>query len=406
MSITISGNGYSYTVPAGLSIQSFEDETSVAGLVIPGRDGIIIHKKTIRKEPVRLTLSGLLIGTDASDLESKYETLSELLNSSPEPLVIDTGVQAISARKQNITVERIPSGGKTLRIAVSFICEKGYWESQTPIETSLSTFSGNPRAKLKHVTVDGTYKTFPILLWRVASQIQDPTVTWYGQNLIENSSFESGEDDWVVTSNPRIERYAQKRVAWVNDASYYHQTYIPCKYVTTYYFSAYVAREASATNAELYIIWYNSSDVQISTDTVSAAAGTSLARISGSKTSPGTAVYFTLRLQSSSANYVFFTDVQIEESDSLSEYMKSQNVSCAITGNHTFDPSDILELDCENKTVRHWDQSIGAWTNIIDFSNAQFFHFNPGKNLMAFYQESGSGSMEVIARYIDKYIGY
>lgn len=413
MAITLKGNGYSYAVPSSLDLRTFGDETEIGGIVIPGRDGIIINKNAIRKGSLRLTLSGLLTGTSTSDFESKFETLSQVVNSSPEPLVLNTGVRTIRVRKINMTHQRIPSGGTKMSIAITFISEDGYWQNSLPAGTNLGTFSGNPKAALKTVTIGGSYKTYPTILLKPTETIQDPTVTWYGRNLVQTSAFDVAESggvigSWIIGALARRERYANKYVVRValNTAARAVQYFIPCNASTAYHFSAYAASDTAAT-AKIIIYWYTSAGVFLDDAIINYITTGTLTRFSATITSPATAAYMHIGLYSTVNDvYVYITDVQFEESATLSEYMPSQDVTFAITGNNTFLASDVLEIDCYHKTVRKWATATSLWTNIIDKSNAQFFHLNPGKNLLAIYQEAATGNMEVLVRYIDRYLGY
>jgi hypothetical protein len=229
-------------------------------------------------------------------------------------------------------------------------------------------------------------------------------VTWYGQNLVKNSSFKSGlTTNWTRVSLARVEKYGDTWVARVASGNTFKQSNIPCNASTGYYFSAYAARTAAAT-ARLTIEWYNSSDVLLSTDTITYAATTILTRFSEAKTSPATAVYFNLTLDTTGAIYAYITDVQAEESASLSEFMPSQDVTFSITGNTQFVVGDALEIDCERKTVRHWDSGAPQWENKIDVSNAQFFHLIPGKNLLAFSNELNANA-QIFERHTERYLG-
>lgn len=405
MAITITGNGYSYSAPPTMGLRSFEDGIEIPAQAIQGRDGFKVNKKNTRIASVSLSLAGLLAGTDASDLGSKFKTFSEVLHSQPEPLILSTGTRTIRVRLQNLSIERIPSGGKKLGIAVTFISEDGYWQDSVPTENYLGSFSGYPKPALKSVTVSGAYKTYPTIRWTADATIQDPTVTWYGQNLIKNSSFSMGlTTNWTLASLARLEKYSSKWVARVASGNTFKQSNIPCNASTGYYFSAYAARTAAST-ARLTIEWYNSSDVLLSTDTITYAATTTLTRFSSAKTSPASAVYFNLTLDSTSAIYVYITDIQAEESASLSEFMPSQDVTFAISGNTQFVVGDVLEIDCERKTVRHWDSGAPQWYNKIDVSNAQFFYLNPGKNLLAFSNELNANA-QIFERHTERYLGY
>lgn len=385
-----------------MGLRTFDNPSEIGGVSVPGHDGIIINTKTIRLAPQELVIAGLLKGTDTADLASKFKTLSEVVNSSPEPLIINTGSRTIRARKTNISVDRLPSGGKALRISITFLAES-IWQDNIPAETDLGTFAGYPKAALKSVTLSGSYKTYPTILWRPAATIQDPTVTWYGRNLIKNSSFVDGTTDWTIAGNARWERYANKYVGRVALNHSLSQSSIPCNASTTYYFSAYAASDTTAT-ARMTVEWYTSADALISSNNIDLVTTGTLTRFSSSIASPGTAAYFKLILKSTvDAVFVFITDVQVEESATLSEYMPSQDVTFAITGNTQFASGDVLEIDCEKKTVRHWNA--GTWTNRIDKSNAQFFHLIPGKNLWAFANELNANA-QVFVRHVEKYLGY
>jgi hypothetical protein len=205
---------------------------------------------------------------------------------------------------------------------------------------------------------------------------------------------------------PRIERLGSKFVASVDSTKYYYQTNIPCQPSTVYYFSCYQMLESGNPNATMQINWYQADGTFISTDYVQTAATATLTRMSGSKTSPALAKKFTLYVLSNTTYFIYFTDIQAEESSTLSEYMPSQDVQFAISGNKAFAADDVLEVDCEKRTVRKYTAAQAQWSNVIDESNAQFFHLNPGKNSLAFYQESATGSAEVLVRYTERYLGY
>jgi phage-related protein len=111
-----------------------------------------------------------------------------------------------------------------------------------------------------------------------------------------------------------------------------------------------------------------------------------------------------LTLDTTGAIYAYITDVQAEESASLSEFMPSQDVTFSITGNTQFVVGDALEIDCERKTVRHWDSGAPQWENKIDVSNAQFFHLIPGKNLLAFSNELNANA-QIFERHTERYLG-
>ena len=153
------------------------------------------------------------------------------------------------------------------------------------------------------------------------------------------------------------------------------------------------------------IAWYTSADALISTDNIDTVTTTAFVRFNDNITSPGTAAYFKMTLQSTANGvFVFFTDVMAEENSALSEYMPSQDVTFAIEGNTTFSSDITLEVDMEKRTVRYFNASIGgAWTNCIDDSNAQFFRFIPGKNMLAFSNEADVNSV-VRLRYTNKYL--
>jgi hypothetical protein len=342
----ITGNGYSYSVPSSLDLRTFEDADEIGGLAIPGRTGLVVNKRAISKG-VNLTcvLSGYLAGTDATDLADKFKEFTEVINSSPEPLMISTGTRThpypskegtIRVRKQNLTVERIASGGRIVRLSVTFVSEDGCWQDSLPVEANLGTFSGYPYAVLSSVTVLGSLDTFPTIIWRMSGEIKDPVVCWYGRNLVRNGSFDNGTYDWSVEGDARCEKYASKNVARVAENHSLAQGYIPCIGDTVYYFSAYIASDTAST-ARMTVWWYNSDGGFLGANNIDLATATSLVRISDDIMSPATAAFCQVILKSTVAGvFVFFTDVQVEESVSLSEYMPDQHVSFEISGDTKF----------------------------------------------------------------------
>lgn len=405
--MTITGNGYSYTVPTTMGLQSFRHPTALEGISIPGRDGWVINPQAMRHGPVEeIVLAGALVGSDATDLATKFKTLSEVINSSPEPLILSTDSRYIRVRKTNVSINRVPSGGKILRLIITFTSPDGYWQDNIPTQTDMGTFAAYPKSVLKSITISGSYKTYPTILWKPAATIQNPTVTWYGRNLVKNSSFVNGAGSWSGSA-VRIEQYANKRVARVALNNEYYQ-YIPCNSSTTYYFSAYAASDTAAT-AQISVAWYNSSDVLLGTNNINYSATSTLTRFSNALSSLATAAYCTLTIRTTANDvYVYITDVQMEESVSLSEYMPSQEIQFKIIGTTTFSVDEVLEVDCGHKTVRHWYGTTPQWHNRIDVSNALFFHLIPGKNLLAFSAEDGGGSnnAQIFIRHIERYLGY
>lgn len=407
--MNILGNGYSYEIPSTMDIREVSDEDSVSMITLPGKRGGVVNPLSISRN-VRLSfvLAGYLKGNSVPDLADKLKTFTEVVSSLPEPLVIDTGDRTIRVRKQSMSIGYPPSGGKTVRVSVLFASEDGSWEDKLPVEINLgSSVKGYPVPELKAVTVSGSCETYPTILWRPTAPIRDPAVTWYGRNLVKNSSLEDitpwGVAPWMWTGSAREERYANKRVARVALNSYLYQA-CPCNASTTYYFSAYAASDTAST-ARLLIEWYNSSMVLLDSSTINYATTSALTRFSGFASAPATTAYFILRLLSTVNDvYVFITDVQAEESTTLSEYMRSQYVTFSITGDTVFSAGDVLEVDMEKRTVRKWVVAQSLWSNKIDKSNAQFFHLIPGKNLLAFSNEFDANA-QVLVRYVNKYLG-
>jgi len=387
-----------------MDIREIADEDAIASLSMPGRRGMVINAKAISKGVnTSCVLSGYLTGTDAADLISKLKTFTEVINSAPEPLVIDTGDRTIRVRKQNVSMGYPPSGAKTVRVAVTFISEDGCWEDILPVETRLASVKGYPVPELEAITVSGACETYPTIIWRPTGTIQDPCVTWYGKNLVKDSSFSDLTTDWTFSGSASIEKFARKKVARVAADSTMYQSFIPCIPATVYYFSAYIMSDTAST-ARFTVSWYNSGGTLISSSNIDLATTTSFVRMSDDLTSPGATAYCKITLCSTvNGVFVFFSDIQAEENTSLSEYMPSQEVQFAITGNTQLASGDFLEVDMDKKTVRYWDGSLKVWTNWLHHSNATFFHLNPGKNLLAFYNEADVAS-QILIRFVNRYL--
>ena len=405
MSFRLEGNGYTLSLIEAngyyLDLKSQDMPTKVPQQEVIGRDGAFVDKNALIHEPMKLVLSGYINAGSVSALQTAYEKLVRIINSKPNALRLynsdDIDDYSILVRKTSLAEDRSPRGGKTLAIEIGLIAERPYWEKPYA-SMQLIQIPAQTHAEMRQLIVEGQLQTPPVFIIEPTMTIRDPTITFYGKNLIRNSDFSDDLTNWTASNAAisEVEAWYGKKSVKISAAGYIEQDEIPLQQSVTYKVSVKAKRISGTPEISIAVYFYLDDGTLISADGFSSTlTQDGWLDISATNiTSPATTVYCRLRISTDIDAYVDAAAIQITGPQVA--YAPSSYTQFAITGDTTFTTSEILKVDMENYEVKKY--SGGSWTNILHLCNGIFFDLLPIDNILTFNDENNA-AFDVTVKY-------
>jgi hypothetical protein len=414
MSLTLEGNGFAYQLPPTLDLRELSQKTPLDEARVVGRRGVLLPKREIVPAGQELVLSGYLWAATPSALRTAFAELAETLHSG-ELLLTDADLNRTArVRLRSFAYERVAgSAATTLRLSARLLVPDGVWQdaAHTRQAATITLVNAAPVVRNLAIAYTGTAPAAPTLNVTLNSGATwTPTITWKGDNLVQNPSFEEGlstPTGWAVhAGSPRLAYGTARsgiRCASVSAGDTWRQI-VPVNGGQTHTLSGYVRTPSSGT-ADVQIQWKDSAGGLINTTSTTVAATASWTRfVLTGQSSTGAAAEAWVLLGATSGT-VEYDDVQLEEASSASSFADvahrsfTRSASLAYASGHR-----LWAVDMEAGTVRLRD-SANVWTDDLKNTNGRFFalHAVNGGRQHVFVGAPAGATLDVEIVYRAKY---
>ena len=122
MTWRLSRTGSTTDLPETFNLQNYDRETMFETNVLDGTDGIVIDAESIRKRERRLTLTGLIKGTDAADADTQLMAIETVATQDATDLTLtNTAVAGMSWTVQHVRTQAQREGAALLSVTLTFL---------------------------------------------------------------------------------------------------------------------------------------------------------------------------------------------------------------------------------------------------------------------------------------------
>ena len=403
MSLTLEGNGFSYTVPRGIDLTVLGRDTELGAARVIGRRGVVVSDSLTTAGAGTLTLEGRLSAASESALRTAYQGFVEVLESGTLWLTDANLSRTGRVRLVRIASRRAPGPSTSVEVVAMLSLIDGVWQTalttaKTAVSATITLSTATPRTVRLVIPYAGTAPVRPIIRLDLgqtagASTEWSDTIRWEGGNLLVNPSFRAlftgVAQSWVVGPGSQPIRDSGRTTttslyATANPPAGYAEQTIQVNSDATHTASAYVRADAPSQDATITITWLTAGFVTISSAATTAAATTSWTRIVVTSTAPTTAAHARIRVEFTvGAGYI--TDVQFEQTASASPFTSHDPISfvradrLAYVGSYSSDPryghrSFVVDMDRGSAELY---TSSGTWANDLPNCAPAMFELLP-----------------------------
>jgi len=422
--LTIEAGTFYYDFPQSFDIVREQTVTRVRADAIVGAPGAHVRSTGNMLGPKRVTVRGLVQGSDAATMNVALNNLLEVQSASALMQLTDNTL----SHHAEVWLEGVRVSDRhhafTREITLTFLIPSGTWHGDDVAALITSSASIDSTKLVRYVTItnEGNAPTRPKMVLTPSSSTWPPSgdgeVVWKGPNMIFNSSFDDGVSTptgWALQSSPEIRQtfgHASRRCVLVKGTGAHRiiQQDIPIDANTEYSASCYGLAVSGTPNLRIQLLWYDAALAFISSSPGNAAGNTTTwTRVTSTAVSPVAAAFVSIRVETNTGGgECYMADVQLEATGSPSLYV---NTSTARYKHRTFKlespaqltqaTGDALAIDCEIGRTRLLRS--GSWQENNDEVNGNYFDLLPGINHIQFTAPT-AGNLDVEIRHREQFL--
>lgn len=422
--LTIEAGTFYYDFPQSFDIVREQTVTRVRADAIVGAPGAHVRSTGNMLGPKRVTVRGLVQGSDAATMNVALNNLLEVQSASSLMQLTDNTL----SHHAEVWLEGVRVSDRhhafTREITLTFLIPSGTWHGDDVAALITSSASIDSTKLVRYVTItnEGNAPTRPKMVLTPSSSTWPPSgdgeVIWRSGNLMPNGSLDEGvgvPTGWTALNNPEIIQHfgrTSARCVLVKQSGSDRMLSdrVPIDAGTEYTASMYALGVAGAPNIRLNLFWYDAAEAYISNDAAHTETNTtSWARVTNTATSPATAAFAALRLEAlTAASEGYITDIQLEQAASASTFIntsvarfKPKTFALESPAQLTQSTGDALAIDHELGRTRLLRS--GSWQENNDEVNGNYFDLLPGINHIQFTAPT-AGNLDVEIRHREQFL--
>lgn len=436
MSITLTSDGQTVTLPQGWRINSESQTVPGVSDKLIGRRGVQTTQRGQREQVKTIVIGGRMKAATSTALMVIYDNIQKAQGQG-SIVYLTESVQARTIKCIISNTNWIKRSGLIIHGQITLLGIDGAWTDSIgtqPVSTNFTVseddsliVSGN--SALLRVWYTGSAPTRANMLVKANAGWSSPKVEWMGGNLIKNSSFAEIADGATAPTN--WNQHAGNPVQWQNsfgrsdnfsamipdnsgglDNVLRSDTFLVNPDVE-YTVSCYIYADG-VNDYRLNMRWHSSTTFAANSTVPAKVTGSSeWSRIEQKFTAPDYASSASVMVRGNNANpagsKAWVDDVQVNVGATATTYFNTniaRNKHISLSRSNTtgvVDPDDQLLIDAKSDRIMRWDTTAGTFIEESSAWDGHFFELMPGENLIGFKYASGSKGLSVRIEYSNEY---